>query len=98
MSKDKILALILARGGSKRIPGKNKRLLNGKPLISWSIEAFIKVKSKNILLSTDDKECKIAKSYDVMAPSCVQNIYLPTNHHLLVRVFMHSNGMKKIME
>ena len=34
----KILALIPARGGSKRLPGKNIRILGGKPLIVWSIE------------------------------------------------------------
>ena len=34
----RILALILARGGSKRLPGKNIRHLGGKPLIGWSID------------------------------------------------------------
>lgn len=34
----KILALIPARGGSKRLPGKNVRSLGGKPLIAWSID------------------------------------------------------------
>lgn len=69
MSKDKILALILARGGSKRIPGKNKKMLNSKPLISWSIEALLKSNLKNILLSTDDKEiANIAKGYNIIVP------------------------------
>lgn len=51
----KILALITARGGSKRLPGKNVRILGGKPLIVWSIDV-----AKNtpeicdILVSTDD--------------------------------------------
>ena len=35
----KILYIIPARGGSKGLPGKNIRLLNGKPLIAYSIEA-----------------------------------------------------------
>ncbi len=35
----KILALIPARGGSKRLPGKNIRTLGGKPLIVWSIDS-----------------------------------------------------------
>lgn len=39
MSYPRILGLILARGGSKRLPGKNIRPLAGKPLIVWSIEA-----------------------------------------------------------
>lgn len=34
----RILALITARGGSKRLPGKNIRVLGGKPLIVWSID------------------------------------------------------------
>ncbi|MBL7087251.1 acylneuraminate cytidylyltransferase family protein [Acidovorax sp.] len=34
-----ILGLILARGGSKRLPGKNLRPLHGRPLIAWTIEA-----------------------------------------------------------
>jgi CMP-N-acetylneuraminic acid synthetase len=37
MKAPRILALILARGGSKRLPGKNIRPLAGKPLIAWSI-------------------------------------------------------------
>lgn len=39
MNHPRILGLILARGGSKRLPGKNIRPLAGKPLITWSIEA-----------------------------------------------------------
>lgn len=35
----RIVALIPARAGSKRIPGKNTKLLGGKPLIAWTIEA-----------------------------------------------------------
>jgi len=51
----KILALVTARGGSKRIPGKNIRLLGGLPLIVWSIEA-VKGLSQicDVLVSTDD--------------------------------------------
>lgn len=50
----KILALILARGGSKRLPGKNIRKLGGKPLIVWSIDAAKKISAiSDILVSTD---------------------------------------------
>lgn len=35
----KILVLIPAHGGSKRIPGKNIRFLGNKPLIAWSLES-----------------------------------------------------------
>ena len=51
----RILALIAARGGSKRVPGKNSRLLGGKPLIVWSIDAARSVPEIcDILVSTDD--------------------------------------------
>ncbi len=51
----RILALILARGGSKRLPGKNIRLLGGKPLIVWSIDVAKGIPQIcDILVSTDD--------------------------------------------
>ena len=40
-SKIKICALILARGGSKRLPKKNIKFFNGKPLISWTVISAI---------------------------------------------------------
>ncbi len=55
--KKRILAVITARGGSKGLPGKNIKELNGKPLIVWTIE-----KAKNstyldkIFVSTDSRE------------------------------------------
>lgn len=49
------LAIIPARGGSKRLPGKNIKLLNGKPLITYSIEAAMKSKHvSHVIISTDD--------------------------------------------
>jgi CMP-N,N'-diacetyllegionaminic acid synthase len=66
----KILALIPARGGSKRLPGKNIRDFGGKPLINWSIEV-----AKNIpeicdtVVSTDEIEiAKICKSAGALVP------------------------------
>jgi CMP-N-acetylneuraminic acid synthetase len=51
----RILALILARGGSKRLPGKNIRNLGGKPLIVWSIDVAKNISEIcDILVSTDD--------------------------------------------
>ncbi len=52
----KILAVIPARGGSKRVPGKNKKLLLSKPLISWSIETAVLVMGLKVVVSTDDQE------------------------------------------
>lgn len=51
----KLLFIIPARGGSKGLPGKNIKLLNGKPLIHYSIEIARKfVEDKDICVSTDD--------------------------------------------
>ncbi len=65
-----MLAIIPARGGSKGIPGKNIKLLCGKPLIVYTIEAAVTAKSiDQIILSTDDPEiAKIASKYDVEIP------------------------------
>jgi CMP-N-acetylneuraminic acid synthetase len=50
----RILALITARGGSKRLPGKNIRALGGKPLIVWSIDVAKEIAEIcDILVSTD---------------------------------------------
>jgi CMP-N,N'-diacetyllegionaminic acid synthase len=50
----RILALVPARGGSKRVPNKNIRELGGKPLINWSIEAAQGIPEiLDILVSTD---------------------------------------------
>jgi N-acylneuraminate cytidylyltransferase len=52
-----IVALIPARGGSKRIPGKNIKPLGGKPLIQWTIEAAKESGIFNaIVVSSDDEE------------------------------------------
>jgi CMP-N-acetylneuraminic acid synthetase len=52
----KILAVIPARGGSKGVPRKNIRLLAGKPLLAYSIEAALAVRDRlvRVILSTDD--------------------------------------------
>lgn len=55
--KKRILAVILARGGSKRLPRKNVIPLCKKPLISWSIEAALKSKYiDKLVVSSDDDE------------------------------------------
>ena len=66
----RILALIPARGGSKRLPDKNVKLLGGKPLINWTIEAAIGISEIcEILVSTDSPEiASIAKLAGAKAP------------------------------
>ena len=63
----KNLAIITARSGSKGLPDKNIRPLNGKPLIAYSIEAAIESKCfDEIFVSTDSqKYADIAQKYGV---------------------------------
>ena len=64
------IAIIPARGGSKRIPRKNIRPFLGKPIISYSIKAAIDSKLFDVVMvSTDDEEiAKIAKQYGAEIP------------------------------
>jgi CMP-N-acetylneuraminic acid synthetase len=66
----RILALIPARGGSKRLPGKNIKLLGGKPLINWTIDIAKEISEiSEILVSTDDPEIAlIAKEAGASVP------------------------------
>ena len=66
----KVLAVIPARGGSKGIPGKNIRMLAGKPLIAWTIRAAMDSGVVDqIVVSTDDKEIgEIALAWGAEVP------------------------------
>jgi CMP-N,N'-diacetyllegionaminic acid synthase len=66
----KVLGVIPARGGSKRIPRKNIRKLLGKPLIAYTIEEALKSELiDRLIVSTDDKEtADIAKQYGAEVP------------------------------
>ena len=62
----KILAIIPARGGSKRLPNKNIKLLNGKPLIHYPIELALQAEKKalivgHIVSTNDEKIASVAK-------------------------------------
>ena len=67
----KLLAIIPARGGSKRLPRKNILNLAGKPLIAWTIDSALKSKYiDRIVVSTDDKEISdISMKYEPMCHS-----------------------------
>ena len=66
----KKIAIIPARCGSKRIPGKNVRVFNGKPIISYSIEAACKSNLfQEVMVSTDSDEIgKIGCEYGASFP------------------------------
>lgn len=64
------IAIILARGGSKRLPRKNVINFFGKPMLAWSIEAALESGSfEQVLVSTDDPEiARVAERYGAAAP------------------------------
>ncbi|MFW5630311.1 MAG: pseudaminic acid cytidylyltransferase [Acetivibrio ethanolgignens] len=68
--KNNTIAIITARGGSKRIPGKNIKIFCGKPIISYSIEAALESKLfSEVMVSTDSMEiAEIAKQYGAVVP------------------------------
>jgi len=68
--KENIVVIIPARGGSKGIPRKNLKLLEGKPLLAYPIEEALKVKDiDRIIVSTDDVEiAETAKKYGAEVP------------------------------
>lgn len=70
INNKRVLGIIPARGGSKGLPDKNIRLLIGKPLINWSVEAGLKSKYIDELIVTTDSEkiAEIAKFAGAMIP------------------------------
>ena len=70
VEKKKIIAIIPARGGSKRIPQKNIIDLGGKPMIAWTIEAALKSRYiSKVVVSTDNKDiASVAVKYGAEVP------------------------------
>jgi CMP-N,N'-diacetyllegionaminic acid synthase len=69
--KDKVLAIIPARGGSKGVPRKNIRPICGKPLIAYTIETALAARHlfHRVIVSTDDEEtAAIGREYDAEVP------------------------------
>jgi CMP-N,N'-diacetyllegionaminic acid synthase len=68
--KNKILGIITARGGSKRIPRKNIKDFLGQPLLAWTIEVGKKADVfDKFILTTDDREiAEIGRQYGVEVP------------------------------
>lgn len=56
INNKKVLAVVAARGGSKGLPKKNIRMLGGKPLVAWPVQAAKNAPSVDrVIISTDDK-------------------------------------------
>ncbi len=69
-SKNKVLAIIPARGGSKRIPNKNIKIFLGKPLIAYTISQALSSPIKGrVIVDTDSKKiAAVAKKYGAEVP------------------------------
>ncbi len=69
-NKQNIIAIIIARGGSKSIPRKNLFPLHGKPLVAWPIDLAKSVnRIDKVIVTTDDDEiADIAKKYGAEVP------------------------------
>ncbi|MDA9006521.1 acylneuraminate cytidylyltransferase family protein [Litoricola sp.] len=70
INNESVLAVVTARGGSKRLPDKNILKLNGKPLIAWSISSGIESRVVDkVVVSTDSKKlAEIGQQYGAEVP------------------------------
>jgi pseudaminic acid cytidylyltransferase len=85
------VAIIPARGGSKRIPRKNIRLFDGKPMIAHSIECALSSSLfDRVIVSTDDAEiADVATSYGAEVPF-VRPAELSNDHAATIPVIAHA--------
>jgi CMP-N,N'-diacetyllegionaminic acid synthase len=86
----KLLAIVPARSGSKRLPRKNVREFHGKPLIAWSIEAGLASNYVDkVIVSTDDEEIsRISKKYGADVPF-LRPTELASDHVTTIDVVVH---------
>jgi pseudaminic acid cytidylyltransferase len=85
------IAIIPARGGSKRIPRKNVRLFAGQPLLAYSVQAALASNCFDVVVvSTDDEEIAlIARSVGAITPF-MRPQELADDHAVLVDVIIHA--------
>ncbi len=85
------LAVIPARGGSKRIPRKNVKVFCGKPMIAWSIEVALQSGCfDEVVVSTDDQEiADVAMAYGAKVPF-IRPVTLADDHTGTIPVVRHA--------
>lgn len=85
------LAVIPARGGSKRIPRKNVKHFCGKPMIAWSISACLDAACfDRVIVSTDDPEiAEVAQKYGAEVPY-MRPVELSDDHTGTIPVINHA--------
>jgi CMP-N-acetylneuraminic acid synthetase len=92
-----MLAIIPARGGSKGLPGKNVKLLQGKPLIAYTIEAALESQYiDRVIVTTDSQEiADVAEKYGAEVPF-LRPDSLATDTASAIDVYLHAaDYMKK---
>lgn len=87
----KILGLIPARGGSKGIPNKNRKLLGGKPLLQYTAEAALNATNLDaVVFSSEDQSLRdLAKIYKLEVPF-IRPIHLATDTAGSLDVVQHA--------
>ncbi len=91
MGASNVLAIIPARCGSKRLPGKNTKLFIGKPLVLWTVEAALASKYiTKVLVTTDDKVVIDLLSKLEGVVICRRPDYLSTDTATSVDVAIHA--------
>ena len=87
----RILAIIPARGGSKGVPGKNIKLLNGKPLLAYTSEIALQSKylTEVIVSTEDEKILAVAKRFGIKVPF-VRPTELAQDNTPTINVMIHA--------
>ncbi len=87
----RILAIIPARGGSKGVPRKNIKMLGGKPLIAYTIQAAqnAKLLTQTILSSESDEIIQVAQDYGLEVPF-KRPVYLATDESPTILTVLHA--------
>ncbi len=93
-----ILSIIPARGGSKGIPLKNLKLLNGKPLLDYSVNASLKSKFISRTLVSSDHPKIIKRAKKLGAEVITRPKYLATDSSHLEPVVEHCLNYLKLKE
>jgi len=87
----RILAIIPARGGSKGVPGKNIKLLNGKPLLAYTSEIALQSHYlTEVIVSTEDRDiAAVAQSLGIQVPF-IRPMALAADHTPTLDVIIHA--------
>jgi CMP-N-acetylneuraminic acid synthetase len=87
----RILAIIPARGGSKGVPGKNIKLLNGKPLLAYTSEIALQSKYlTEVVVSTEDEQIiEVAKNLGIGVPF-IRPVVLSQDNTPTIDVIIHA--------